>query len=186
MPSLKELRISNKIPEDASQLWYLPHPRGMSRGTPYDPHAYMYLYNTLKPHIPVIQPLPYVYISRSRATKRRVLNEDAVMKRLAPLGFVKIYMEDHPPLIQMAICRQAKIVISAHGASLVNIIWCEAGTKVIEICSLKMKDLLHFQHIAAIRYLEYMRLTHVQATEPESYDADLLVTDLSALEILVD
>jgi hypothetical protein len=186
IPTLKELRISNKIPEDAKQLYYHPHPNSMNRGTPYDPHAYMYLYNTLKPHIPGIQPLPYVYMSRSRASKRRILNEEALMKCLAPKGFVRVYMEDHPPLIQMAICRQAKKVVSAHGAALTNIVFCEPGTKVIEICSHKMKDLLHFAHIADIRYLDYRRYTYVQPTEPESYDSDMLIPDFTTLDIIVD
>jgi len=74
-----------------------------------------------------------IYISRSKASHRRVLNEAAVLDYLMPLGYVPFWLEDLSFLEQVSLFSQAQRVIGLHGAGLANIVWCPAGARVLEI-----------------------------------------------------
>lgn len=74
-----------------------------------------------------------IYISRSKASRRRVLNEAAVLDYLMPLGYVPFWLEDLSFLEQVSLFSQAQRVIGLHGAGLANIVWCPAGARVLEI-----------------------------------------------------
>lgn len=76
-----------------------------------------------------------LYISRSKANSRRVLNEDKIINLLVPFGFEIVNSENLSFYDQMSLFSQAEIVISAHGAGLSNIVFCNPGTKVLELQS---------------------------------------------------
>jgi capsular polysaccharide biosynthesis protein len=81
---------------------------------------------------PAKQPLR-LFISRAKAGRRRILNEDAVMELLAPLGFQAICLEDLsiPETAQMI--ARASHIIAPHGAGLANLVFARAGTRVLEL-----------------------------------------------------
>ena len=94
----------------------------------------------------------YIYISRNKASKRRVLNEDAVLNHVSKYGFQKVYPEEYSLSEQIALFRGARAVISPHGAGLANLVFCYPGTKVIEFCSPKYltrnyRDIAHFAQL---------------------------------------
>ncbi|MDD3150403.1 MAG: glycosyltransferase 61 family protein [Candidatus Gastranaerophilales bacterium] len=74
-----------------------------------------------------------IYISRNRATARRVLNEDKVFNFLSEFGFQMLRMEDYSFSEQLSIFANANIIVAPHGAGLTNISFCKPGTKLIEI-----------------------------------------------------
>ena len=74
-----------------------------------------------------------LYLSRGEAQYRRVLNEDAVCDVLRPYGFEIVKLETLPFSEQAKLLSEAAVVVAAHGAGLSNIVFCDAGTKVIEI-----------------------------------------------------
>ncbi|WAS03890.1 glycosyltransferase family 61 protein [Gloeomargaritales cyanobacterium VI4D9] len=74
-----------------------------------------------------------IYISRSKASRRRVLNEAEILDYLTPLGYVPCWLEDLSFLEQVSLFSQAKRVIGLHGAGLTNIAWCPPGARVLEI-----------------------------------------------------
>ncbi|QJW90197.1 glycosyltransferase family 61 protein [Spirosoma taeanense] len=69
----------------------------------------------------------------SRAGRRRVVNEDALVRMLETYGFRIV--EDKPRTLaeQLSIYNQASFVIGPHGASFSNILWCEPGTHLFEL-----------------------------------------------------
>lgn len=74
-----------------------------------------------------------IYISRANAYIRKVINEQELMDILKPLGFEVVYLENMS-VKQQALClHHAEVVISPHGAGLTNLVFCEPGTKVIEL-----------------------------------------------------
>jgi hypothetical protein len=73
-----------------------------------------------------------IYISRNDARLRRVLNEKRLLPMLEALGFERAVLGDLPIARQVALFRQAEIVVAPHGAGLAHIAWCKPGTKVIE------------------------------------------------------
>jgi capsular polysaccharide biosynthesis protein len=66
---------------------------------------------------------PLLYISRSHAQRRRVVNEDALLKMLSAYGFVAHNLENLSISQQIRLFSQAKCVIAPHGAGLANIIY---------------------------------------------------------------
>ncbi|WP_145988958.1 glycosyltransferase family 61 protein [Cohnella abietis] len=74
-----------------------------------------------------------IYISRSLASHRKVINEDQVLEVLYPLGFKCIHLESLSVAQQIVIMSSAKIVIAPHGSGLTNLIFCQPATKVIEL-----------------------------------------------------
>jgi tetratricopeptide (TPR) repeat protein len=74
-----------------------------------------------------------IYISRAQAHHRRLLNETAVVERLARLGFVSVELEALPLTEQIALFAQAKVIVAPHGGGLTNLLFCQPGTAVIEL-----------------------------------------------------
>jgi hypothetical protein len=75
---------------------------------------------------------PFIYISRIKASGRRVINEDEVMEFLKPLGFVSYSLEEMSFVEQVRLFSTAKMVIAPHGAGLTNIIFSPPNTNLIE------------------------------------------------------
>lgn len=68
---------------------------------------------------------PRIYISRKNTHKRRVINEDELMPLLEKHGFVSFTLENMTLAEQIALFKQAEIVIGAHGAGFSNCIYSE-------------------------------------------------------------
>ncbi|MEG4322807.1 MULTISPECIES: tetratricopeptide repeat protein [unclassified Microcoleus] len=76
-----------------------------------------------------------IYISRSKCSYRRVINEEKVIDFLSGFGFVPVLLESMTLNEQIALFARAKVIIAPHGSGLTNIIFCSPGTKVIELTS---------------------------------------------------
>ncbi len=76
-----------------------------------------------------------IYISRSKARYRRVLNEEDVVEVLEEFGFVSILPESMSLTEQIAHFYHAEVIVAAHGSGLTNTIFCREGTQVIELVS---------------------------------------------------
>ena len=74
-----------------------------------------------------------IFISRSRAKKRKIINEDQVFELFKKHGFVRYHLEDLSVLEQVTLFSHAEIIVGEHGAGLTNIVFATPGTKVIEI-----------------------------------------------------
>jgi tetratricopeptide (TPR) repeat protein len=76
-----------------------------------------------------------IYISRSKCSYRRVINDKNVIKLLSGFGFVTVLLESMSLDQQIALFAHAKVIVAPHGSGLTNIIFCQPGTKVIELVS---------------------------------------------------
>lgn len=74
-----------------------------------------------------------IYITRKKT--RRLLKEYEFYSKLEKIGFSIITLEDYSIKQQGAILNNAKIVIAPHGAGLSNLVFCKAGTIVVEFFS---------------------------------------------------
>jgi hypothetical protein len=59
-----------------------------------------------------------IYVSRAKASHRRILNEQQLTECLAKYGFRTVILEDMPFKEQVDLFRRAAIVVGAHGAGL--------------------------------------------------------------------
>jgi hypothetical protein len=91
-------------------------------------------------------------VSRAKTRSRRMVNEDALLARLAPLGFVSIALEDLTVLEQITLFARAEGIVASTGAGLVNLIHCRRGTPVAILMPEACPDLV-CQDIAAFAKL---------------------------------
>ncbi len=73
-----------------------------------------------------------VYLSRNKYDGRRISNEDDLLKILEKYGFHTVYPEELSMAEQISLFRNAEVIVSPHGASLANTIFCKNVT-LIEI-----------------------------------------------------
>ncbi|WP_170865596.1 glycosyltransferase family 61 protein [Wenxinia saemankumensis] len=81
------------------------------------------------------QPFRRIFITRARARFRRLRNEAEIGELLDRYGFETVALEDLGFRDQVALMRQARVVLAPHGAGLTNVMFCREGTHVAEIAS---------------------------------------------------
>jgi capsular polysaccharide biosynthesis protein len=64
-----------------------------------------------------------------------VLNEEKVIQFLEKSGFYSVNLETMSVVEQASLLAQAEVIIAPHGSALSNLVFCEPGTKIIEIFS---------------------------------------------------
>lgn len=74
-----------------------------------------------------------IYISREKATKRKVENEIEIIPILKKYHFEIKYLEDHDWTGQMSIFLPCQALISIHGAGLTNMLLMPSGSSLIEL-----------------------------------------------------
>lgn len=78
-------------------------------------------------------PTRRVFISRARASYRRLVNEDDVWALLQKAGFERVFMEDLSFEEQVELMHQTAILMGVHGAGLSNMTFCQPSAHVVEI-----------------------------------------------------
>lgn len=74
-----------------------------------------------------------LWLSRSDAAVRRVVNEEAVIEALAPLGFESVSLDGLSISEQANMFAGAEIVAGPHGATFANLVFAAPGTRVVEL-----------------------------------------------------
>lgn len=80
-----------------------------------------------------------LYVSRRDAVYRSFDNEAELSQMLARRGFATVAMSEHPPAVQLALFRRAKVIVAQHGAALTGLAQCRPGTKVVELFHPKLR-----------------------------------------------
>ncbi len=117
-----------------------------------------------------------VYISRSRAVRRKVVNEQQLEIFLAGLGFKAINFEDYSFESQISIMHCCKYLIGIHGAGLANMIFMEEGGKIMELrkhdCG---ENYFYFSLAATVNHSYYYQFCDSVDDQGSVQDADILV-----------
>ncbi len=74
-----------------------------------------------------------IFISRKNAPARNIINEDEIFHLFEQKGFIKYTLETLSTLEQITLFHNAKIIVAAHGAALINTLFCKPSTHIIEI-----------------------------------------------------
>ncbi|RKN85323.1 glycosyltransferase family 61 protein [Paenibacillus ginsengarvi] len=130
-----------------------------------------------------------IYISRERASKRKLLNENEVMNVLGSRGFRKVHLEGMPLTEQIRLFASAEAVAGPHGAGLTNTVFCNPGTRVIEMFSPRLVHTC-YPMISGLLGLKHYYLVGTGDKPPEYVDvhdrhADIRV-DVKELVRLLD
>lgn len=106
------------------------------------------LLNHYKPLFPKQFTHKNIYISRSKAKYRKVLNEEELLPVLKKYNFELVYFEDMSFAEQLECCYNAVNVISIHGANLTNIVFMQAAGRVMEFRKENDRDNNYYYSIA--------------------------------------
>ena len=94
------------------------------------------------------------YIDRRASHNRRLVNEDAVIAALAPMGFVPVRLETLRLAEEISLFRGAEIIVAPHGAGLANLVYAGPGLRLVE---LHMDTFVNwcFRRLAAVCQVSY-------------------------------
>ncbi|GJL53517.1 MAG: hypothetical protein NPIRA02_06490 [Nitrospirales bacterium] len=81
-----------------------------------------------------------VYLSRSMAARRKIINEQEIGSFLCHEGFEFCVLEQLSFVEQVRLFQEAEIVVSPHGSGLANLVFCSPGTKVLELFPARATD----------------------------------------------
>lgn len=81
-------------------------------------------------------------VSRGKTRSRRIVNEAELLSRLAPLGFLPVYLEDLSLAEQITLFARAEAIIASTGAGLVNLVHARPGTPVAILMPEECPDLV--------------------------------------------
>lgn len=98
-----------------------------------------------------------LFISRSLARRRRLVNEDEVLAELNVFGFEKVTAEDLPFAEQARLFAGAEMIAGPHGAGLANAAFAPAGAILVELraASLQPKGISAFATLAGLFHHRY-------------------------------
>ncbi|RDC62015.1 glycosyltransferase family 61 protein [Adhaeribacter pallidiroseus] len=92
-----------------------------------------------------------LYISRSKARKRRILNENMLTEELVKLGFIIVHAEDLTYAQQVQLFYNAAIIVAPHGAGLTNILF----SKHCRVLELHPADIMKPHYFLAAKALSF-------------------------------
>jgi hypothetical protein len=117
-----------------------------------------------------------VYISRSKASRRRIINEDEVINLLKQHGFQIFYFESIPFSEQVKISTKAQFLISNHGAGLTNMVFMRPNSRVFEFRLVKdARNNCYFSLASALKLDYFYQVCDTDDNIQSSHFADLSV-----------
>lgn len=127
-----------------------------------------------------------IYLSRAKAHRRKVYNEQNVINLLKRFDFDVIMIEDFSFLDQLSIFSNTKFFISIHGAGLTNMQFMRSGTSILELHKRITNEHDHhslcYWNLASSLGIKYFQQLCDPIDENENfYTADLWV-DVNKLE----
>lgn len=124
-----------------------------------------------------------VFISREKATRRRLVNEDEIWPILKAEGFERVVMEDLPFAEQVALMAETSILFAIHGAGLTNMMFCGPGTHVVEIADLSFPN-PNFYAVASALGHHYWLLSGTPVGDEHPLKRDMRADPATIREIL--
>jgi capsular polysaccharide biosynthesis protein len=121
-----------------------------------------------------------IYISREKASHRKIINESSIIPILKKHDFSVVYFEELDWLNQRQLLSETEVLMSIHGAGLTNMLLLPNNGKVIEI---RNKDNAHdncFFSLASELSIEYYLLP------AEPIKSVILNTDYDQIDVMVD
>ena len=129
----------------------------------------------------LFSPMRKLYISRSDARRRKILNEEVLWQQLKNHGFDRVELDGMKWSDQVRLFSEAVLVVSNHGAGLSNIMFMPADSRVIELKAAH-NDYWCFYSLARVCHLQYTyMLCDASADNHRSADIHVDVQKLLSL-----
>ena len=116
-----------------------------------------------------------IYISRKNAKRRTIINESELFKILPKYNIEVVTLDFADAQAQIDTFKNAKLIISTHGASLTNLIWAEK-VHVIEIFPIDLTP-KHYLNFSAQLGHDYTPFFASQSDQSENFKIDVEIFD---------
>lgn len=123
------------------------------------------------------------FISRLKAARRRLVNEDEVWSLLEPLGFERVIMEEMTFEAQVQLMRETAVLVAPHGAGLTNMVFCPRGAHIVEIADLSFPN-PNFYAVASAMGHNYWLIPAESIGDVHPLEKDLRVDPAAVRQIL--
>lgn len=122
------------------------------------------------------KPNKRIYISRSLAARRKILNEDQLVNVLERHGFDCVCCENMSFNDQIKLFSQTKYIVSNHGAGLSNMLFMGDKSKVLELRAQgDSHNNCYFSLASALEIDYYYQLCNKQNSSEDPHTANLIV-----------
>ncbi len=108
-----------------------------------------------------------LYISRQGVARRRMTNEQQVIDMVGDYGYRILRLQDLSMADQVAAFHSARSIIAPHGAGLTNLLFAQAGTRVLELMA---KGTENFREIARLAGLQFERIATQAPPAPPRHE----------------
>ena len=124
-----------------------------------------------------------IYISRNKDAKngRKIINEEKFFKAISTYGFKLVNLSEYTIYDQILLFKNAKYIISPHGAGLVHTLFCKEGTRIIELFSETYIPYC-FASIAISKKCKYIGVINEHIGEGQK--ADIIVNTKFVIKII--
>lgn len=122
-----------------------------------------------------------IYVSRGRAARRRIVNEEDVIGVLREHDFEVLHFEDHPFEQQVRIAAASSLIVSNHGAGLTNMLFMPEGTRVLELRREGERERNCFFNLASATRLGYYYQSCPQEHPEDPVHTANVIVDVEAL-----
>ena len=174
---VKTFDIRNKLNMDRLYATSVPHVGRFNAGL-----MHFFRDKFIQDFAQVPQPFRLLYVSRDKAKRRKIRNEDYLYELLAKKGFEKLILENIPLKNQVKLFQEARVVIGCHGAGLTNIMFMQKKQTVIELKSNNNNYWCYFSLARVFGLKYYYSLNNGHVANHRDADIDI---DLDALNVLV-
>lgn len=118
----------------------------------------------------------YIYASRSKAKRRKIINELEIIDVLKEFNFEILHFEDYNFWDQINIANSAKILISQHGASLTNMLFMNENSSIFELkASNDRSNHCYFSLANALEIKYFYQLCNIYNDKISVQDSDIKV-----------
>lgn len=125
-----------------------------------------------------------IYISRARAQRRRLVNEeDEIWPLLASAGFERVFMEDLSFEQQVRLMGETGVLFAPHGAGLTNMVLSPPGIEVVEIADLSFPNPNFYALACAVGH-GYWLLSGDSVGDAHPLERDLRIDPAAVGEVL--
>lgn len=127
-----------------------------------------------------------IFISRKKAAKRKITNQEEVENLMIKYGFSIVVMEDLTFEEQISVTHNAKYIVAQHGAGLTNILFCKGDASILELKPKSFNDregncFYELAQAAGLKYLCQYDDFDIKNIYINALHTDIMV-DLSALK----
>lgn len=136
-----------------------------------------WLKETFLPHAKKFNSNKKIFIDRTDSLSKhcQFQNEKEISDYLIKKGFTKYQLTKLTFLETIHLFKNAEIVVGAHGAALVNLIFCEPKTKIIEIKPITQTQTV-FERLSIINNLEYKLIKTKEIEDNKKKEGDIYLS----------